>query len=90
MLPAEMVNWRLETGEAAGERRERECGLWVTLSLAAGAGCWGALISLDIYTPRSHSLLPQHKGAEPCPPQRLQQQVGLEKRGWEQPPPWMG
>lgn len=37
MLPAEMVNSRLETGEAAGERGEREWGLWVTLN----TGCRG-------------------------------------------------
>jgi len=30
VLPAEIVNPGLETGEAAGEWRERECGLWVT------------------------------------------------------------
>lgn len=31
-LAAETVNPGRETGEAAGERRERECGLWVTLN----------------------------------------------------------
>lgn len=83
VLPAEMVNSRLETGEAAGEQRERQCRLWVTLN----TGCWGralrALISQDIYTFLSHSLLPQQRGGEPCPPQHLQQQVELKGRGLE-------
>lgn len=30
MLAAEIMNLGLEMGEAAGEQRERECGLWVT------------------------------------------------------------
>lgn len=79
MLPAEMVNSRLETGEAAGEWGERECRLWVTLK----AECWGALISW-IFIPSSH--IPcshSRKGGEPCSPQRLQQQVELQKRGLE-------
>lgn len=31
-LAAGIVNLGLEMGEAAGEQRERECGLWVTLN----------------------------------------------------------
>ena len=33
VLAVEIVNLGLETAEAAGERRERECGLWVTLNI---------------------------------------------------------
>lgn len=72
MLPAEMLNLRLETGEAAGERRERECRLWVTLNTGCRGRVLGSTNLLDIYTLLSHSLLPLHKRGRalfsPVPP----------------------
>lgn len=54
----------------------------------------GSTNLLDIYTFLSHSLFPQHKGGELCPPQHLQQKWNSRERGWnegmKQPHPWMG
>lgn len=61
MLPAGMVKCRLETGEAAGERREK--GMW-----AVGDTQHGQSTNLPGYLyPLSHSLLPQQKGGRALP-----------------------